>query len=302
MSLENILETEGINSKGFGIFPKCLAIDTRISADAKAIYAYLTSYAGAGRTAFPGVDLMMVHLGMGRQRFYNARAILEAYGYITIKQRFKKDENGINRRAKNIYTLCANPKIVPELIEALENKKANKKANKKTKEIKVETPETVDIPQSSQQYDFETVGNETVGYETVGNDTINNNSLENNSLNINSSNKKNRKEKIKEKDTAHYFSDLPGKAPILPGEFIEDLDPFFVKRLLKDRNIYDLNFSENPLYSIFAEAVTKTQIQDNVEILTIRQYPYFIKTLQNMLDPYRKKINLLNFLEKDSEV
>ncbi len=47
------LHVEGVRSRGFGIIPKLVMQDKRLTGDAKAIYAYFCSYAGAGDTAFP---------------------------------------------------------------------------------------------------------------------------------------------------------------------------------------------------------------------------------------------------------
>lgn len=314
---QNFIECEGINSKGFGIFPKKLAIDTRISADAKAIYAYLTSYAGAGRSAFPGVDLMMVHLGMGRQRFYNARAILEAYGYIKIQTTYKIDEKtGRGRRGNNIYILCEYPQENPELIQKIEDKKTNKKAketdSKTTKKVvkkaakkpqknvakkaennTTKTVETVGITATDKQYDYKTVDN-----KQFYNDTYNNNSINNNSINNNSINNKNRKEKIKEKkEDKLSCTDL---SVIIPDEFKHELDKYFIKRLKKDKTFYTLDFTNGMWYNVFADAVVKTQLQDNVEVLELNQYAYFKKTLTNMIEPLIKKREMLSIIEENN--
>ena len=92
--------TGDIKQKGFGIIPKLVMQDTRLSVEAKAIYAYMASYAGAGDTAFPGVDLMIHHLGVSKKRFYRHRDDLEKLGYIQIT----KSRKG-NRNASNVYEL-----------------------------------------------------------------------------------------------------------------------------------------------------------------------------------------------------
>lgn len=95
------LKLEGVFSKGYGTIPKLVMQDTEITPEAKSIYAYLCSYAGAGDTAFPSVELMMHHLAMGDKRFYKHRKLLTDRGYITIER--QRLENGFS---KNIYTLC----------------------------------------------------------------------------------------------------------------------------------------------------------------------------------------------------
>ena len=51
--IENILEVEGVNSKGFGIISQAVMFDRDLSIPSKAIYAYFVSYTGSGRTIFP---------------------------------------------------------------------------------------------------------------------------------------------------------------------------------------------------------------------------------------------------------
>ena len=96
----NEIKLEGILSKGYGIIPKLVAQDTKLTAEAKAIYSYLCSYAGAGQTAFPSVSLMVHHLDMSENRFYKHRKYLVDRGYVSIER--VRTDNGFS---KNIYTL-----------------------------------------------------------------------------------------------------------------------------------------------------------------------------------------------------
>ena len=50
----DILQVEGINSKGFGIVPKLLMQDERLSIYSKAIYCYFCSYAGSAKKMSAG--------------------------------------------------------------------------------------------------------------------------------------------------------------------------------------------------------------------------------------------------------
>lgn len=89
-----------IMENGYGIIPKKIMIDKRLELESKAIYAYLCSYAGAGKTAFPGVKKMLEDLNISEKRFYKFRKPLETYGYIKI---YKQREG--NKNANNIYEL-----------------------------------------------------------------------------------------------------------------------------------------------------------------------------------------------------
>ena len=49
----DVLKVIGIDSKGYGKIPKLVMQDHNLTIEAKAIYAYFASYAGAGTNAFP---------------------------------------------------------------------------------------------------------------------------------------------------------------------------------------------------------------------------------------------------------
>lgn len=77
-------EKNSVLSKGYGILPKKVMTDTQLTIEAKAIYAYLVSYAGAGEIAFPGVEIMLHHLKISKDRFYRHRKLLIQQGYIRV--------------------------------------------------------------------------------------------------------------------------------------------------------------------------------------------------------------------------
>lgn len=96
----DIMQVEGINSKGYGTISKLFMQDKRLSAVAKAIYAYFCSYAGAGQQAFPRVNKIMQDLVIGKNAYYKYFNQLLDCGYIKVEQ---KRING--RLSHNIYTL-----------------------------------------------------------------------------------------------------------------------------------------------------------------------------------------------------
>ena len=101
---KNFIQVNGIMSHGYGFSPQLVMRDTRLTVEAKAIYAYMSSFAGSGLSAFPTIELQLHELGIGAKRYYKHRKLLEDLGYITIKQtRIKKDGKSIND--KNVYTL-----------------------------------------------------------------------------------------------------------------------------------------------------------------------------------------------------
>lgn len=95
------LKGEGIMSKGYGIIPKLIMKDKSLSIEAKGIYAYIASYAGAGTTAFPSVDLICGDLNISENRFHKNKKLLIDYGYIEVKR--VRDKAGAF--GKNVYTI-----------------------------------------------------------------------------------------------------------------------------------------------------------------------------------------------------
>ncbi|QAT40862.1 helix-turn-helix domain-containing protein [Clostridium sp. JN-9] len=104
-----------VYKEGYGIVAKLVMRDKDLSPEAKAIYAYICSFAGSGTTAFPSAELMMHELKMGDKRFYKFRKELTDKGYISIL----KQRNG-NRREKNIYQIVAEP-IEHSRFESVQN-------------------------------------------------------------------------------------------------------------------------------------------------------------------------------------
>ena len=92
---------------GFGMLPKAVMQSPNLKIESKAIFAYLTTFAGNGDTAFPGRELICKDLGISKDRFYKYMNELKEKGYIKIEQ--VKDDNGKFRH--NIYKLIPFPEI-----------------------------------------------------------------------------------------------------------------------------------------------------------------------------------------------
>ena len=90
----------GLKSAGYGMLPRMVMFDPRLDCTAKAIYAYLASYSGAGKVAFPKTDTVCWHLGLSRGTFFKYMKQLVETNYITREQRHI---NG--RLASNNYRL-----------------------------------------------------------------------------------------------------------------------------------------------------------------------------------------------------
>ena len=97
----DILIIQGRMTKGYGIIPKMPMQDKRLTIEAKAIYSYFCSYAGAGSTAFPSRAKILNDLQIGEKRYYTHFNLLKKYGYITVEQ----NANNKGKFKNNVYTL-----------------------------------------------------------------------------------------------------------------------------------------------------------------------------------------------------
>ncbi|EAC8477263.1 DnaD domain protein [Listeria monocytogenes] len=156
--MDNELNVQGIYSQGYGIIAKAAMRDKDLTIEAKAIYSYLCSYAGAGSTAFPGVELICADLSISRERFYKHRKSLIEKGYIKVVQR--RDEEG--RQKNNIYEL-------PNQLTGAEQQPKNQTADKQQLE--------------NQQSDNLASNNNNLNNNNLINNNVNNNAAANNSNN-----------------------------------------------------------------------------------------------------------------------
>ena len=83
----DMLVMESVGAQGFGTVPKLLMLDTRLTAQAKAIYAYFASFAGAGTTAFPRRATIIRDLGLHLTAYYSHFNLLLEHGYISVEHR-----------------------------------------------------------------------------------------------------------------------------------------------------------------------------------------------------------------------
>lgn len=122
---ENKLYVRGIKSLGYGTVPKAVMQDRRLHFKAKALYAYICSFAGNGNTAFPSRATILHHLQITINPFQRYIKQLIEYNYIDVEQTKKS-----GRFANNIYYLN-------DLPDEEEGKKAIERRNE-TQDKKVQ--------------------------------------------------------------------------------------------------------------------------------------------------------------------
>lgn len=126
MEREKNTEIFGCNKRmsqlgGYGIVYRQIMRNKNLTVEAKAIYAYLCSFAGSGTECYPGVDLMAIELCMSKDRLYKHLNILVNAGIIEKSQ----SRNG-NRWGKTVYKICHNPGNVNTCFEYPENTNTEK--------------------------------------------------------------------------------------------------------------------------------------------------------------------------------
>lgn len=104
-----------IYEEGSGMLAKKVMIDSSLSIESKAIYAYLCSYAWGGqsddRKAFPTIQRMVEDLGITDKRFYRHRKALVDRNLISITK--KRTDIGI----KNIYSITAPLNLIKQEVK-----------------------------------------------------------------------------------------------------------------------------------------------------------------------------------------
>ena len=106
----DILKVQGRMTRGYGIIPKIPMQDQRLTIEAKAIYSYFCSYAGAGTSAFPSRDKILYDLQIGKDRFYKHFNLLKQHGYIEVT----RNTDNTGKFSNNIYTLIEMIEPCPE--------------------------------------------------------------------------------------------------------------------------------------------------------------------------------------------
>lgn len=101
ISIEQFKNT--VYEQGYGTVAKKVMQDKSLSVGAKALYAYLCSYAWGKDESYPTVQSITDDLGISEKSFARYRKELEESGYITVTFRNIKGQN------RNVYTLNSTP-------------------------------------------------------------------------------------------------------------------------------------------------------------------------------------------------
>lgn len=78
------IEKGNILSDGYGLSPQLVARDSWLTTGARALYFYLSSFAGASGTCYPSRDIMTHELGINKDTFSKYLNELKTSGYIKV--------------------------------------------------------------------------------------------------------------------------------------------------------------------------------------------------------------------------
>lgn len=114
-----------VNAQGYGTIGQAVMRKREISSDAKALYAYFSSFAGTGCVAFPAWETILYELNWSPQRFRKYRDELIAWGLLVVD----KKSIGFPAKVRTIYTLPSNPLGLEDDIKAIVERRLTAQAN-----------------------------------------------------------------------------------------------------------------------------------------------------------------------------
>ena len=169
-TLTSSLKYADMKQAGFGLLPRTVMIDQRLTPIAKIIYAYLASFAGAGSVAFPEAKNMQYHLGIGRTAYFTHMRKLIETNYITSVQRHVNGRLGVSD-----YVLNDNPD--PEAVQPYVERRKKKRVIASGEEERQSAAKEHSVQSAAKEHAVkersveETLAREHTGKETVVKET-----------------------------------------------------------------------------------------------------------------------------------
>ncbi len=122
------LEEDSILSDGYGISPKYLMRNKDIPVYSKAIYAYLSSFAGNKKYCHPRMETIYTELNISKNAFIKYVEVLKERGFIKVY----RIQNENNLYGNNVYEIAMSKSKIRENAENYTKTKNSKKKSKKS--------------------------------------------------------------------------------------------------------------------------------------------------------------------------
>ncbi|MCC0642669.1 helix-turn-helix domain-containing protein [Clostridioides sp. ZZV14-6150] len=154
------IEKGNILSDGYGLSPQLVARDSWLTTGARALYFYLTSFAGASGTCYPSRDIMTHELGINKDTFSRYLNELKVSGYIKVY----KNKTREGKMQNNIYEVVFDRSYIESYISVrCEKENKNKKKPRPKKADMEPYPNLPDMAQPDMEKS-----------DTISNSIINN--------------------------------------------------------------------------------------------------------------------------------
>lgn len=91
----NLLRLDALLSHGYGLSPQLVMRSKGLSIEAKALYGYLSSFAGAGDTAFPSTSRILEELDISKNRSLIIARVIRGVNTILLRYETTTDNTDL---------------------------------------------------------------------------------------------------------------------------------------------------------------------------------------------------------------
>ena len=117
------VKMQGVFEKGYGFVAKKVMRDKTLNILSKAVYAYICSYTGKGKDAFPSQNLICRDLGIGKSTLVKYIKELKDRGYVTVIQHKEKGDGAEHKNEIEKEKLSDAPMEIQDILKKYFHKK-----------------------------------------------------------------------------------------------------------------------------------------------------------------------------------
>ena len=225
----------------FGVVYQDVMRNPTIPVESKAIYAYLSSMAGADGRCYPSRELMAKELGIGVHRLDKFLILLVKSGAVE-----KTRINVGNLKNRNVYKITHELEVKKELEDIFncdDTAYFRHIENGNIENGHIENRHDGNIQDDNKQVEFSLIDSEHCNNNSINNNSINNNSINNNSIKNN------------------YCASVPDATKPEP-EAVENMTPPAEKKKASAPNRKEANELFERLWSLYPSKKGKGQVSD----------------------------------------